>query len=319
MPHPLHPETRRPPPRVVALGGGKGGVGKTFLSANLGAVLAESGLRVVAVDTDLEGANLHTWLGVPKPAATLADFVAGRETDVRKLVLPTPRPNLELIAATGGHLSGAQPEGALRTELIQGLRRLDCDVVVVDCGAGVHQAVIDYFLAGDAGILVVHPEPTSLENGYAFLRAAFYRRMQVAMLNHDVRARIQECMDQRNERGIRTPVDLLREVQAMDSEDGRRFVETMRGLRPMIVVNEVSSAEDVRLGFSVRTVCRRHFGLDAEYIGYVNRDDLVRRSLLERRPVSEVYAASDAAVYLRRIAHKLIETEIGRASCRERV
>jgi flagellar biosynthesis protein FlhG len=308
-----HPPIAKPParrargPHVVALGGGKGGVGKTFLAANLAAELARLGLRVAAVDTDLEGANLHTWLGVPRPAASLADFVAGRESDVAKLLVETPVVNLALVAATQGHLTSAHPEGARRAELLQGLRRLDRDVVVIDCGAGVHPAVIDYFLLGDDGILVVHPEPTSLENAYAFLRAAFYRRMHLAMLSHSVQDRIAECMDQRNERGIRTPQDLLREVQAMDSADARRFVETMRAMRPRVIVNEVASAEDVKLGFAVKSVCRSYFGLEAEYAGYVNRDDAVRRSLQKRRPLVDLEPRSDAAVYLRRIAGKLAE------------
>ena len=54
-------------PRLIPFGGGKGGVGKTFLAANLATTLAKAGHRVVAVDTDLEGANLHTALGVPRP------------------------------------------------------------------------------------------------------------------------------------------------------------------------------------------------------------------------------------------------------------
>lgn len=300
----------RPPqaaPRIIALGGGKGGVGKTFLAANLAAVFAEAGQRVVAVDTDLEGANLHTWLGVPPPRVSLADFATGRETDPAKLAVPTPHPGLRVIAATGGHLGDPQPSAARRAELLQGLRRLDCDTVVVDCGAGSHAAVIDYFLIGDDSLLVVHPEPTSIENAYSFLRAAFYRRMQLAMLSEAVRARIAECMDQRNERGIRSPHDLLTEVQAMDSGDAQRFVAAMRALRPLIVVNEVSSAEDVKLGFSIRTVCRRYFGLEAEYVGYVNRDDSVRSSLLAKRPVATASPRADASVYVRRIAKKLEE------------
>jgi len=303
----LGPARARRRPHVVALGGGKGGVGKTFLASNLAAELARLGLRTAAVDTDLEGANLHTWLGVTRPAASLADFVAGRETDAAKLLLPTRYERLELVAATHGHLAAAHPSGARRVELLQGLRRLDRDVIVVDCGAGLHPAVIDYFLVGEDGILVIHPEATSLENAYAFLRAAFYRRMQLAMMNHQVQGRVAECMDQRNERGIRTPHDLLREVQSMDSDDARRFVETMRAMRPRIVVNEVSSAEDVRLGFAVRNVCRTYFGLEAEYLGYLNRDEAVRQALREGRPVSEVAPQSDVAIYLRRIARKLVD------------
>ena len=63
--------------------------------------------------------------------------------------------------------------------------------------------------------------------------------MQLVMQKHDVRERVREAMDQRNVRGIQTPLDLLREVEAMDPEEGRRFAKSMRAFRPRIVVNEV--------------------------------------------------------------------------------
>jgi flagellar biosynthesis protein FlhG len=283
-------------------------VGKTLLCANLSVALARSGYRVVAIDTDLEGANLHTFLGIASPRVSLADFVADRESDLAKLAVGTTTPSLRLIAATYGNLACAQPEAARRIELVSGLRRLDCDVVLLDCGAGSHAATVDYFLVGDDGLLVLHPEPTSVENSYGFLRAAYYRRMQVAMKKHEVRDRIREAMDQRNQRGIRTPLDLLREVQSMDPQEGRRFVATMRRFRPRIVVNEVTSAEDVKFGFAVRSVCRKFFGIEADYIGYINRDALVHQSVLRRRSVLEEHPHSDVAIYLNRIARKLMDT-----------
>ena len=278
------------------------------MCANLSVALAKSGYRVVAIDTDLEGANLHTCLGVSSPRVSLADFVAERESDLAKLTLETPIANLKLIAATYGNLAAAQPGATRRIELLAGIRHLDCDVVFVDCGAGSHPATVDYFLVGDDGLLVLHPEPTSLENSYSFLRAAFYRRMQVAMKKHEVRDRIRQAMDQRNERGIRTPFDLLREVELMDPQEGKRFVATMRGFRPRIVVNEVTTAEDVKLGFAVRSVCRKFFGIDADYIGYINRDAAVHEAILRRRLVLEEHPKSDAAIYLQRIARKLMES-----------
>jgi flagellar biosynthesis protein FlhG len=262
---------------------------------------------VIAVDTDVEGANLHTWLGVPAPRASLADFVAGHVQDPADLVIETPIPKLGLIAGTHGNLSASQPEPSRRIELLQRLRRLPCDFVFVDCGAGAHAATIDYFLAGDDGVLVLHPEPTSLENAYTFLRAAFYRRMQLVMQKHDVRELVREAMDPRNARGLKTPVDLLREVETMDPEEGRRFAKSMRAFRPRIIVNEVESADEIKLGFSVRSVCRRFFGIEADYVGYVNRDPAVREAVLARRPLIDVKPKSDAAVYLQRIARRLAE------------
>lgn len=305
-----HPTKREPPksgPRIVAVGGGKGGVGKTFLSSNLSVALARAGYRVVAIDTDIEGPNLHTWFGVSNPRTSLADFVAGRTDSVLSLVTETPIPGLGLLAATHGNLAAAQPDAERRALMLDQLRAIPCDFVFVDCGAGAHAANIDYFLVGDDGLLVLHPEPTSIENTYTFIRAAFYRRMQHAMKKHDVRERVREAMDQRNERGIRTPLDLLREIERMDPEEGLRFVDTMRAFRPRLVVNEVGSTEDIKLGFSVRSVCRKFFGIEVDYLGYVNRDPAVLDAIRKKQSLIDLHPESDAAIYLRRVARKLAE------------
>jgi len=294
-------------PRLVAVGGGKGGVGKTFVVANLAAALARAGHAVVVVDADLDGANLHTALGVSTPRASLADYVARREDDIGKLVSDTAIPNLRLIAGTQGNLGEAQPDAERRERLMDGLVRLPARFVLVDLGAGHQPALVDYFIAADDGIVVLTPEPTSVENAYGFLRAAFYRRMHDVLKHPAVRRVIDEAMDQRNERGIRTPMDLLREVQAIDAAAGGAFVAAVSRFRPSLVVNEVRTADEIKLGFAVRSVCRKYFGIDAEYLGYVNHDDDARRSVLARRPLVELTPGSDAAVYLERIARKLAD------------
>ncbi len=292
--------------RLLAIGGGKGGVGKTFVAANLATALARLGKRVIAVDVDLDGANLHTCLGVPSPRQSLADFVSEREDDLGKLLVDTPLPNLKLIGATHGNLADAQPSHLRRVRLVRGLRQLDADIVLLDLGAGAHASVLDYFLVSDDGILVLQPEPTSVENAYSFLRAAFYRRMRLAMVGHGVRQLITLAMDQRNERGIRTPLDLLREIEATDTAEARRFVETMRVFRPRVIVNGARTAEDVKLGFAVTSVCKKYFGIDAEYLGYVNHDDEARRSVSMRRPIVDLHNDADVSIYLQRIARKLL-------------
>jgi len=293
---------------LIPIGGGKGGVGKTFLVTNLAAALAGMGHRVVAVDADLEGANLHTCVGVAQPRASLADFVAHREEDLGKLLLDSPIPNLRIIAATRGNLATPQPGHARRVQLMRELRRMQADFVLIDLGAGTHPAVMDYFMVCEGGVVVIAPEPTSVENAYSFIRAAFYRRLRLAMVSHDVRRVVTLAMDERNERGIRTPLDLLREIQAIDSAEGHRFVQTMRAFRPRILINEVRTADDIKLGFSVRSVCRKYFGIEAEYLGYVNHDENARRSVRGRRPLVEVAPRSDAAIYITRVARKLAST-----------
>jgi flagellar biosynthesis protein FlhG len=293
-------------PRLIPFGGGKGGVGKTFVAANLATTLAKAGHRVVAVDGDLEGANLHTALGVPRPRSSVAEYAAERVEDVEKLLEDTPFPNLRLIAGTRPNLASPQPTHALRIRFVRALRSLDADFVFLDLGAGSDAAVMDYFMVCDDGVVVIAPEPTSVENAYAFMRAAFYRRLKLSMLSGDVRKVVSLAMDERNERGIRTPLDLLREIKAIDSEEAHRFVAVMRAFKPRIIVNDVRTAEDIRLGFAVRSVCRKYFAIDAEYLGYVNHDAAARASVRARRPLVDSDPRSDASVYLARIARKLI-------------
>ncbi len=301
-------------PRLLAVGGGKGGVGKTFVTANLAAALARAGKRVIVVDVDLEGANLHTCLGVASPQKTLADFVSEREEDLGKLLIDTPLANLKLIAATHGNLADAQPSHLRRVRLLRSLRQLDADFVLLDLGAGAHASVLDYFLVSDDGILVVQPEPTSVENAYTFLRAAFYRRMRLAMVGHGVRQLVTLAMDQKNERGIKSPLDLLREIEATDSAEAHRFVETMRVFRPRLVVNAVRTAEDVKLGFAIASVCKKYFGIEVEYLGYVNYDEEARRSVSLRRPIVDLRSDTDVSIYLQRIARKLLEPAVSRGT-----
>jgi len=83
---------------IWAVGGGKGGIGKSFITASLGWELAGMGRRVVLVDADLGGANLHLQLGMPKPARTLGDFIQRRASSLEEVLTDTPVPGLRLVA-----------------------------------------------------------------------------------------------------------------------------------------------------------------------------------------------------------------------------
>jgi flagellar biosynthesis protein FlhG len=298
-------------PRTIAVGGGKGGVGKTLVAANLAVALADEGRSVVAVDADLAGANLHSCLGERARESCLADFLLGREPDLGKLVADARIPNLRWIGSSTGHPGFAKLRPARHAEFARALRALACDFVILDVGAGVHPEVVDFFLLGDDALLVLLPEPTALENAYGFLRAALHRRLELASPSEEAREHVREALDPRNERGVRTPLDLLRDLQALGGDEAARCEEALRRFRPRLLVNQVRSVDDIRLGFSVASVCRKYFGLDAEYLGYVNHDECVRQAVLAREPVVRAFPASDAAVYLKRIARKLAASPPG--------
>jgi len=276
--------------------------------ANLAAALARAGHRVVAVDGDLEGANLHTCLGVrAESRANLSDFLTDRLVDLEKAAIETPVPGLRLIAGVLGHTGTAEMNREQREHLLHAARKLSVDLVIFDLSAGADRATLDFFLETDQGLLVTTPEPTAIENAYGFLRAAFYRRLAQSMSTSPIRDLVREAMDRRNERGIRTPSDLLREIDRLDANEGARFRDILQKFRPSLIVNQVRNSEEVKMGFSIRSVCLKFFGFQVDYVGYVNYDDAVWKSIKERRPLVLGYPQSDAALYIRRIVSKMLE------------
>src|SRR6185503_3679856 len=97
----------RPRRQIWSIGGGKGGIGKSLLTASLGWQLAQLGKRVVLVDADLGGANLHTCLGLPKPEMTLTDFIRRQVPHIDDVVTDTDVPGLRLISGASDFLSAA--------------------------------------------------------------------------------------------------------------------------------------------------------------------------------------------------------------------
>ena len=70
-----------------------------------------------------------------------------------------------------------------------------------------------------------------------------------------------------------------------DVDEADRFGRVLSSFTPRLIVNQVRTPDEVKMGFAVRSVCRKYFGLDLDYAGYVNYDDCVWRSIKERRPL----------------------------------
>jgi flagellar biosynthesis protein FlhG len=290
------------------MGGGKGGIGKTFFTANLAAVAARAGRRVIGIDADLGGANLHTALGVRGGArVNLGDFLEDRVVDLERVAVETSIPGLRLILGALGNAGETITTSQQRVALVRAIRCLEADLVVLDLSSGIERSTLDLFVAADSSFVVTTPEPTAVENAYAFLRAAFYRRMGQALATSPIADLVRDLMSKRSERGIRSPVDLLDEIDRADPAEGARFRAAVAGFRPRLLINQVRSSDDVKLGFSMRSVCRKYFGVPVEYVGYVNQDDAVWRSVKERRPLVLAHPQSDGSFYMRRIAKKLLE------------
>ena len=311
-----HPETRlrrgssprsegAPRREIIAVGGGKGGIGKSLVSANLGVHLAQRGLRVILIDADLGGANLHTCIGMQAPKHTLSEFVERRVASLAEVVTPTPIERLSLISGALDFLGAANPKYTQKLRLLREISRLDVDCIIIDLGGGTGFNILDFFLIADHGILTVVPEPTSIENAYRFIKAAYYRRLKTIEMAWNLKPLVEEAINDRSALGLKTPADLVAFVDRRDPQAGRCLRQEIERFPLKLVVNQTRTAEEEKLGFAVSDACRKYFGIPMQYLGAIPFDDAVWRSVRRRRPVMLDDPQSQASRGIRQVARAL--------------
>jgi len=300
------PRVRR---QVWSLGGGKGGIGKSLLTASLGWQLARMGKRVVLVDADLGGANLHTCLGLQSPERTLGDFIQRRVEHIEDVLVETPVPGLRLVSGASDFLGAANIKHPQKVRVLNKVRSLDVDVVLLDLGAGTSFNIIDFFLISDVSLLTVVPEPTSIENGYRFIKSALYRRLRGVAERASVREIVDAALDPKNPLGIRTPVELIARVEREDRSSAEILRQEMTGFRPRFIVNQVRSNGDITVGHQLVSACSRHLGIRATYAGYVHYDDAVWQAVRRRKLFMADAPTSMAAEEIRQLTRDLVRGE----------
>lgn len=295
--------------RVVAVGGGKGGIGKSLVSANLGIALAQRGSRVVLVDADLGGANLHTCLGVAQPRVSLSDFIEKRVDRLEDVVVPTGYERLDLISGAMDELDAANPKHSQKTKLLRHLKTLDVDYVLLDLGAGTSFNVIDFFLIADIGVVVMLPEPTSIENAYRFIKAAFFRRLQTLAPNDDFASMVARALAPRDGQAASTPMDVVLQLRKTNVEAAARLEHALAGFSPWVLVNQARTRGDFDIAPTVVSAWKKFFGLELGSLGAVAHDDAVWQAVRARQSLMKAFPQSPAANGLLRVAENLIALE----------
>lgn len=304
--------------RIVAVGGGKGGVGKTLVATNLALAMAVRGQRVLLVDADLGGANVHTVLGVPPPLVTLSDVVSHR-ANLDDVAVTTPFENLRFVSGALDDIGAANPQHAAKMRLLRQLGKQRYDVVVLDLGAGTAFNTLDFFLIAHTGILVVLPEPTSIENAYRFLKAAFLRRLAVIEKAYGIKDLVDEARGQRTGGSQTTPAELMAAIAAKNADVGRVVYEQMSRFVPRLVLNQArrgtsEGIDDATVAQDMAIASHRFLGLRLEVLGVLPADDAVRRSVRLRQPLRLVAPLSPISRSLDTLAEKVMLSPIEAAA-----
>ncbi len=269
---------------MVAVGGGKGGVGKSFVAANLALALArrEVSDRVVAVDLDFGGSNLNLLLGEPFPEAELGDFLDGRADDLNGVSQPTRVEGLRYVAGSFDMVTAVDPIRDRKLDLVRALVGLDARFVVLDLPAGSAPATLDFFFLGDLKLVVMNPEETAFSNAYGFLKNYLLRRLLTEFRERpDIVTFILGYY-----RGEAPEGERDRSVTALATALGEEFPEVrtelngiLRDDTPLLVLNRARGRRETAYLERFQRVVEDHLGLACRSLGVIPEDRRVRQAV----------------------------------------
>ncbi|MBI3986289.1 MAG: tetratricopeptide repeat protein [Lentisphaerae bacterium] len=291
--------------QILAVGGGKGGVGKSFVAAGLATAIAEAGHGATLVDLDLGGANLHTLFGLKITDRGIGDFIfAPRSNDLADYATETGIRNLQLISGNGFIPGIANLAYQQKVRVLKAIGRLRSEYVVLDLGAGTHYNVIDFFSMTESGIVVTMAEPTAILNAYEFLKNVLFRMFALRFKRRpDVLKTIEACRVSRHEGEDASIASLIQSVALVDGTAAETLRELCGRFRPRLVLN-MSRSPNLTLEQSLRDICATYLGVELIYLGAVPLDNVVQKCLMRMKPVAMEFPESAPAVALRAIARK---------------
>ena len=296
--------------KIVSIGAGKGGVGKSVVAANLGVAMAHEGARVVIVDADLGGANQHTLFGITRPGPTLPALLDRTIPSLEDARIETSVANLTLVPGSGAVVGAANLPSAQKVKLLRHIRNLDADVVLVDIGAGMSFNVLDLFDVADLRLVVLAPELTAIQNGYGFLKGAVFRDLRrVAALRGKA-----AVVDDSPEAGQATGTvgQLLARVAEEDAGIVAAFHEALTGFGARIVGNQVNEPGERNILYATSRVARDFLSVNVPVLGYLRANRKVQESVASGRPFLLDASSEESGAVVRQVARSLLDEDVDR-------
>lgn len=295
--------------KLWSIGGGKGGIGKSVFTLGLGISLARLGNKIIVVDSDLGGANLHTLMGVRYPPHTLEDFFLKRVQRLEDIVIETGVKGIGLICGADDILGAANPTYAQKVRILSQIEELDADIVLLDLGAGTSFNTLDFFNYCLGKICLLTSQATSLQNGYGFIKSALYRHISREFAkDQDILDLLWESDHKGPEGGRVTSLkEMLDHLQGAEPGLYVRLKHLLDEYRIHLVVNMVKNERDTMSGLIIREVASKYLAIQPEILGHISHDLAVEAAVNLMIPFPLDKDESMPAQDLRTIAKKVLE------------
>ncbi len=279
--------------KTIAVGGGKGGVGKTLVAVNLAVAVSRMGIEVSLFDGDLGNSNCNTLLGITRVRKSLDHYLA-RECAFSEITMATAYPGLSLICGAPNSVGELLPDGMPR--LLNELRRCKAECLILDLGAGVGEETLDLYRLAEEKIVVATPEVTSLQNAYGFVKSAFLLDLQ--------RSGGWETYLEAAGSDVQKLHAMIEELEPRHPHR-RMFAAVAARQNFGLLGNRVDDDKDERIIQNLRKVVAQYLRLESRVSGLIGTREEVRESVNRIIPFTALHPDSHPSREISRMAAAL--------------
>lgn len=293
---------------IIPIASGKGGVGKSLLTANLAIALANMGHKTVAVDLDLGGSNLHTYLRIPNTNPGIGDFLKGKYVQFDNLLIQTNIPNLGFIPGDGKTPFMANMPFSQRLSLLELLQNVPAEYILLDLGAGSTFNTLNFFGLAHKGAIVTTFETPAIMNFLVFLRNFIFRVL--SSLARDNKNLLNELISSFRQPINKVPLTvdaLLEKVASFDQSLAKNVKKKLQDYRPRIIFNMGEHPDELDVTEKIANTISQSLGIESDFFGFIFFDDYVRKASKKGEILLSRYPDTVSSKSIIQIAKRIIK------------
>lgn len=294
-------------PIIIAVASGKGGVGKSLITANLAIALANAGKQTIAVDLDLGGSNLHSYLGLPNKHAGIGDYLLTHTCNLDDLIVETPIPNLGFIPGDVRTPCMANIAFSEKVRLLLAIRWLKADYILLDLGGGSSFMTLDLFAVAKYGLMVTTPEYPAIMNLLVFLRNFIYRAFDRELKKYpEVHKTLQQIRSIPTHEGQMTIEMMIHRIEEVLPEAGERARQICQRYHPRIIYNMCLLPDQLKVSHKIDENSKNLLSMDVTHFGSIFEDRCALESTYRSVPLLPNYPESSIAQRIQKLANDIM-------------